>query len=363
MRLFQFIPGLLLIILLLSCNTPEKQQPIHDFSELLQPVPEHAVLKDDGYYVWGGSAAKGKDGLYHLFYSRWKEEVGFNGWVTHSEIAHAVSESATGPFKFSDVALSARGAEYWDGLDTHNPTIHYMEGKYYLYYMGNTGDGKIMKEEYNFSHRNNQRIGVAWAETPNGPWSRLDKPVLDVSSDDNADDALMVSNPSVTVMRDGKILMVYKAVAKHLELPFGGPVTHQAAIGESPVGPFKKHNKRIFYKAGERFPAEDPFVWYHKSEDMYYGLVKDMHGAFTDVGQSIVFFKSKDGLSWHLSDNPLASKIEITWSNGKVEKLAHLERPQILFENGVPIMMYCAASRGSLAISRTFNVHIPLKMK
>ncbi len=90
--------------------------------------------------IWGASMVKGEDSLYHLFYSRWPKNLGW-AWVTHSEIAHAVSSSPFGPFEFKDVALSTRGAGFWDGLCTHNPNIHVFAGKYYLYYMGNTGDG------------------------------------------------------------------------------------------------------------------------------------------------------------------------------------------------------------------------------
>jgi len=364
-KLISKLPLIIVIIFAIppgnSCQSKKekKGQPITDFSALIQLVPKISIFAEDGYYVWGASVIKGDDGLYHMFYSRWKEEYGFNAWVTHSEIAHATAEKPGGPFKFVDVALSPRGPEFWDGLTTHNPTVHKFDGKYYLYYMGTTGDGVNM-QDLNFIHRNNQRIGVAWSEDPNGTWQRLDKPLVDVSQDELADDALMASNPSVTKMRDGKFLIVYKAVAKHEKLPFGGPVTHQAAVAETPLGPITKHNRRIFYKEGEHFPAEDPFVWYQESDDIYYGIVKDMHGAFTDYGVSLAFFKSEDGLNWQPSDNPLASKIEIKWEDGTVDKVANLERAQILFEEGNPIMLYCASAKDDPYTSKTFNIHIPL---
>ena len=55
-----------------------------------------------------------------------------------SEIVHAVSDVPQGPYHFSDVALPARGAQYWDGRSTHNPRILKQNGKYYLIYMGST---------------------------------------------------------------------------------------------------------------------------------------------------------------------------------------------------------------------------------
>jgi len=354
--------AIILVVLTGSCKTSKKADShiITNFSELIQPTSRQSVLSEPGYYVWGGSVVKGDDSLYHMFYSRWKKEYFFNGWVTHSEIAHAASKHSTGPFKFKDVALPARGEKYWDGLTTHNPTVKKFNGKYYLYYMGNTGDG-IAGESLNFVHRNNQRIGVAWAESPNGPWHRSDNPFVDVSENELADDALMVSNPSVTQMPDGRFLIVYKAVAKHKPLPFGGPVTHLAAIAETPLGPIKKYKQRIFYKEGEQFPAEDPFVWYQKSADMYYGIVKDMHGTFTNAGVSLAFFQSKDGLNWEPAQNPLASKLEIKWEDGSVEKVARLERAQVLLEDGQPVVLYCATTPGEPFVSDTYNVHIPLK--
>ena len=354
-----------LIIGLTSCyssSVPENPKLIKDFSKLIQPVPKTSVLAENGYYVWGGSAVKGKDNLYHIFYARWKKEYYFSGWVTHSEIAHGVSKKPEGPYAFKDIALPARGAEYWDGLCTHNPTVKEFDGKYYLYYMGNTGDGNAM-QNLNYIHRNNQRIGVAWADNPNGPWYRNDKPFVDVSTNENAWDALMTSNPSVTKMRDGKYLVVYKAVAKHNPLPFGGPVTHLAAISDSPTGPIQKINQRIFYKEGEMFPAEDPFVWYQQSCDKYYAIVKDMHGAFTNAGVSLAFFESNDGLNWKPATNPLASSLEVEWEDGTMEKMAKLERAQILFEDGEPIILYCASRTIGKFASESFNIHIPLKME
>lgn len=145
-----------MLMILSACNQEKQSTAITDFSKLKQPVSKLSVLEEDGYYVWGGSVVKGDDGLFHMFYSRWKKDTWFSGWVTHSEIAHALSENAEGPFVFQDVALAARGAEYWDGLCTHNPTVKRFDGKYNLYYMGNTGDGKAT-EYLNFTHRNNQK--------------------------------------------------------------------------------------------------------------------------------------------------------------------------------------------------------------
>jgi predicted GH43/DUF377 family glycosyl hydrolase len=325
----------------------------------MQKVPESAKFINDSFFIWGGSLVKSRhDEKYHLFYSRWPRKLGMNAWVTHSEIAHAISDSPFGPFEFKSIALPARGEKYWDGLVTHNPTIHFFDGKYYLYYMGNTGDGRANKDGLNWTHRNNQRIGIAIAENPNGPWERFSKPLIDVSPDTLAHDALMVSNPSVTKMADGKYLMVYKAVAKKGEMPFGGPVVHLTAIADNPEGPFIKQLKPVFTAQNLDFPAEDPFVWY--DDKCYYAIVKDMNGAFTNAGRSLALFCSEDGLNWKKASHPLVSKLEIAWENETKQKVIALERPQLFFENGEMIALLCAVNEN---ITHSFNVQIPLLKK
>ncbi len=343
-------------------NHNKNTEPSKKFSLNLGKPDFKSKFEDNKWSIWGGSLVKGEDGLYHMFYSRWKKELGW-AWVTNSEIAHAVSESAFGPFEFKDVILPVRGVEYWDGLCTHNPTVHKFDGKYYLYYMGNTGDGKVTSSPGNLIlnpvHRNNQRIGVAVADSPNGPWKRFDTPLIDISPDENTLDALMVSNPSITRRPEGGYLMVYKAVGKKRPGIWGGPVVHCVATADYPTGPFKKFDKPVFQAKDHDFPAEDPFIWYQ--EGKYRAIVKDMHGAFTDAGRALVLFESEDGFDWKLSDNPLVSALEIKWANGNNQEVHHLERPQLYIENGKPIVLLCASDIVDAEnVIQSFNVQIPI---
>jgi hypothetical protein len=311
---------------------------------------------------------KGDDGKYYLFYSRWPQKEGFKGWVTHSEIAIAVSDKMTGPFKPVKVALPKRENGHWDSDVTHNPNIQKFEGKYYLYYLGNY----VNQECWN--HRNHQRIGVAIASNPLGPWQRLDKPVLDVSV--GSWDQLMTSNPSVCKGKD-KYLMVYKGVGDG-EMPFGGKVLHGVALSDSPTGPFIKSLNPIFQKEGVKFPAEDPFVWYQNRK--YWAIVKDMHSVFIQDPQevtgnkmninpdslsksfekraSLVLFESENGTDWKLAKKPLVSKTILKWEDGTVQQVQLLDRPQLYIENGNPKILFCAVK---VSETETFNVAIPLK--
>jgi beta-glucanase (GH16 family) len=341
-------------------DAPAAEPAELDLGAMIQPVPESAKLIDPDYYIWCGTMARGDDRKYHLYYSRWPRKLGHNAWVTHSEVAHAVGDSPAGPFRFSDVTLPARGKEFWDGLCTHNPSILRAGDKYYLYYMGNTGDGQAMKE-LNWVHRNNQRTGVAVAESPYGPWQRFDRPVLDVSAEADAPDALVANNATVARRPDGGYLMVYKAVGKKRPMPFGGPVVHLTATADSPTGPWTKQLRPIFLAPGVDFPAEDPFIWYDHRAARYYAVVKDNAGHFTKAGKSLALWESRDGFDWRLSAHPLVAPTEVTWAGGRRQKLHSLERPQLLFAPGGTPEVLLAAADEEPARPHSFNVQIPLR--
>ncbi|WP_168565474.1 glycoside hydrolase family protein [Crateriforma spongiae] len=339
-------------------ESPQSDDPAQmNLHAMLGPVPASAKFIDEGYYIWGGSMVRDADGKCHLLYSRWPRDLKHGAWVTHSEIAHAVADHPLGPYRHVDVALPERGAEYWDGLCTHNPTVHEFDGKYYLYYMGNTGDRKPT-ERLNWTHRNNQRIGVAVADHPEGPWKRFDQPLIDITPDESAPDALMTSNPSILRRSDGTFVLIYKAVGLKRERPFGGPVVHLAATSDSPTGPFEKHMKPLFTVPGENFSAEDPFIW--SQGETCLAIVNDHHGAFNGLNtDSLALFTSKNGLDWEVAANPLVTARELTWADGTHQKLNRLERPQLWMENGKPAVLFCAGEETDQQL-HSFNVHIPL---
>lgn len=353
---------ILIVSTLFACNQKKEANP--DYKIEFGKVSKTSVFTGgDSLSHWGGSVVKGQDGLYHMLYSRWPKQIGWE-WVNYSVIAHAVSKSPFGPYKHKNVALPDRGTEHWDGSCTHNPTVHKFNGKYYLYYMGNIGDEKIVsvpgKAKINWMHRNNQRIGVAVADDPNGPWKRFDKPVLDITHGDSlAHDALMTSNPSVCQMADGKILMVYKAVGKKFPMPQGGPVVHCVAIADSPTGPFKKYPDPVFLEEGVRFPAEDPYIWF--AEGKYRAIVKYITHEGKKRLFSLVHYDSEDGIDWKKAKNFEISDRSFTWEDGSTQKFDHLERPQVLVENGIPIALTCAADTyDENHVRQSFNVQIPL---
>ncbi|MFI3248871.1 MAG: glycoside hydrolase family protein [Rikenellaceae bacterium] len=355
---------LFLLLIAVSCTTTQPDTP-RDIKLTLGATPYSSVFTDGDsgeWTVWGASMIKGEDNLYHIFYSRWKKSLGWS-WTTDSEIAHAVSSSPYGPWEYKDVALPRRGREFWDGWCTHNPTIHSFDGKYYLYYMGNTGNGENyctpQQAALNWEHRNGQRIGVAVAESLDGPWRRFDTPLIDASEDPEAPDALLTSNPSICRHPNGEYLMIYKSVAKKNAAPGYGPVSLMAATSMSPTGPFVKSPRQPFDFQGEQFPAEDPYIWYQ--DGRYRAIVKRVSSGEAR-NHSLMLYESDNGLDWREAKESHLSDIEVLWEDGKLQKLDHLDRPQLYVEDGKPkVILFAADTLGSDGVVNSWNMQMPIE--
>ncbi len=331
-----------------------------DLGTMVRPVPLSARFIDEDWYIWCGAPTRTADGKYHLYYSRWPRKGGHNTWVTNSEIAYAVADKPLGPYKFVNVALPARGNQFWDGDCTHNPNILQNDGKFYLYYMGNRGDGTYAV------NRNNQRVGLAIADRPEGPWKRFDNPIVDISSDKTAFDSLCVTNPAAAIRPDGGILLIYKAVEYVEGKLMGGKVRYGAALAERPEGPYIKTPGRIFEAQGDTgtvwMLAEDPFIWHSRRYgNRYYAVARDVVGRFTGASGGIALFRSEDGLNWKPADHPKVLGNQFAWADGALSG-TKLERPALLIEDGIPRALF-----GAVDVNRpqnrahSFNVQIPLE--
>lgn len=370
---------LLFIISLISCE--EKVSEDLNIGAMAQPVPFSNKMFNPDYNIWGASVVKGADEKYHMYYSRWPKRLGHMAWVTHSEIAYAVADKPEGPYNFVNVALPKRGRDYWDGTTTHNPTVFLKGGKYYLYYMGTTSDIEAkqptsMKNKDWWIYRNNQRIGVAVSENPQGPWKRMNSPVLDTSKDPKAYDALMTSNPAVNFDDKGRVIMLYKAVDKaenhkpidlnstdSYKLSKGKKVRFMVAFADNPLGPFKKHTEPIFESKGTKnihMVAEDPCVWFQ--EGKYYSIVRDNEAVFTGDKGALALMESVNGFDWEASENPLVLNSRFKFEDGSLSDLK-LERPQLLFEKGKPIFLFGALGINENGIHRAHACNIFVHLK
>lgn len=322
----------------------------------------------EGYWVWGSSVVKSPDGKYHMYVSRFPKSLPFHpGWMVASEIVHAVADSIQGPYTFSDVALPPRGAQYWDGKSTHNPRIFYYNNKYYLIYMGSTHpfeeptyDELTLDSKWCIVGRANKRIGLAVAESPYGPWKRMNEPI--VKTEPNTFYSFLASNPSPVIQEDGSVLMIFKGrhytkEDKHSSMVLG------VAYAKNIEGPYEVLNDKqpIFHVDGQG-EAEDPFLW--KDEKGYHIIFKDHVGKFTGEKGGGAMAHSSDGVNWVIDKDPKAYSLTVEWEDGSIEKQGQLERPFIYFENGKPMYVFFATMDGPGGFenaTHSWNMCIPIK--
>jgi alpha-L-fucosidase len=293
------------ILLGITSSAQPDESPLF-FKDRLQPLSEENVFRSEEYFNLCSSIIKGDDGKYHLFYSRWPRKYSFLSWLTHSEVTHAVSDSPSGPWEYKETIMQSRGKGHWDAITVHNPKIKKFGGNYYLYYVStNMGDKNYSEEELvetarvGYSHPNwenylrpNQRTGVAVAESLNGPWKRMDQPLIEPSGPITT----LTVNPTITKGEDGKFYLIVKD-----DKPGSRQRNQAIAVSESPAGPFKILNKPVI----DYMDTEDMSLCYDQKHDYYYGVFH----AHTFIGM----VSSPDGINLPLEKSISTNDHEYTW--------------------------------------------------
>jgi hypothetical protein len=319
--------------------------PHSEFSKHLRPVGRTLELED--YYVWCNSPIEAPDGKIHVFFSRWKASKKMSGWINGSEIAHAVADNAESPFEVRGTILAPRGAGHWDATTCHNPLIKAFNGKYYLYFMGNS-NGKT----------NTKRIGVAVSDSLNGPWQRPDVPLL-LPGDTGAWDDHCTTNPAVIQHPNGQYWLYYKSwnTKEYDEAtgPIRGNRKYGLAMADKPQGPYKKYegNPVIdFSYKGNNTQFEVSFVWLQKNR--FNMIARDM--GFFDQ-QSGLILQSKNGIKWgdpKIAYDAASKYIQQPPAPEYLKKYGRFERPQILFHKGKPAYLFTTSQGGKYMTSSPF---------
>jgi hypothetical protein len=311
------------------------------------------VLADPDYYVWCLTVIKWNDGKYHGYYSRWPKELGHNGWLVDCEIAHAVSETPEGPFRFVNVVLESRNTNGWDVINAHNPAVCVADGKIHLYYIANELKGKLddlsspmdvkFREKNWKLIRNSQRIGVATATDPAGVFTRTPNPIVEP---DNVLFKNIAVNPAVCYA-NGIFTMIMKGDDVGKESWFR---IQLAGHSKSAEGPFVFQQKPVY----DKMQTEDAGIWHDKRTETYYMTCHVMEQP------DLALFSSKDSYKWQEASQPIFMKKEFVMDNGEIWKPERVERPFVLTDDkGKAVMLYVAiADKGVNG-----NIAIPIKQK
>lgn len=223
--------------------------------------------------------------------------------------------------------------------------------KYYLYYTStNTGDevwsAEFLKEvgRVGYGHgkwevlRSNQRAGVASAPSLNGPWTRMDSPLVQPAGPIKN----VAVNPSVCQGGKDKFILIIKGDDVTTEKR---KLIQAVGTGNTPCGPFRLENKPAF----DDIPTEDVCVWYDEVRARYYALFH-AHG-----GNFIGLITSEDGTNWQKAKHYRVCSKQIPLKDGTVMKVSNMERPFVYLENGKPVMLSFAVKKGNDSFIVTFR--------
>lgn len=345
-----------LTTLLSSCQHPPKGQVV--LSDKIQPLAEENIFRDTDYFNWCNSIIKGKDGKYHLFYARWNREKSFDAWLTHSTVAHAVSDSPAGPYTYVNTVIDFEQDEYKAGtmITAHNPKIKYFNGKYYLYFISTqlnhdiTNDS-LLKVGRHGSHLDNndrrylrekQRTYVAECDELNGAWTIHPKSLLEPAGPI----ATLVVNPAITQGPDKRFYLIVKG-----DKP--GTVKFErnqaVAVSDYPDRDFVLQPKPVI----KDWDTEDVSMWYDEESQRFYAVFH----AHKYVGM----MTSTDGINWEKADNFIVTKkcLARTGSQDSIRPL-RMERPFVYVEGNVPKVLSMAVM---LQGGDSYIVMVPLKNK
>ncbi|MGQ1784779.1 glycoside hydrolase family 117 protein [Saccharicrinis sp. GN24d3] len=199
-----------------------------------------ALIKENGkYYVWYTRSTGKTDG----FAGDIEKDKVFP-W-DRCDIWYATSEDGVTWKEEGPAVLRGEKGEY-DDRSVFTVEIMKWDGKYYLCY-------QTVKSPYNVRVKN--QVGLAWADSPDGPWTKSKDPIL--SPADNGIwegevqnrfkvkkkgdfDSHKVHDPCIIPYK-GKFYLYYKGEQMGEEVTFGGrQIRHGVAIADNPKGPYVK---------------------------------------------------------------------------------------------------------------------------
>ena len=323
-------------------------------SDKLKPITVDNVFHDSLYYNWCNSIIKGEDGKYHLIYSRFPKDKGFCSWLTNSEVAHAVSDSPAGPYKYVNTIINVDKPLYGsnDMITAHNPKLKYFDGKYYIYFisthLGREIDEKELLEisTVGYSHqewkplRTNQRTFVASADALDGECTINPEPLLEPSGPIET----LVVNPAITQGGDGRYYMIIKG-----DKP--GAVTFErnqaVAISDYPDKGFVIQPKPMI----QDWDTEDASIWYDEARKRFYTIFH----AHSYLG----LMTSTNGVDWEkANDFKLVQKDIKQAGTDELLVPSRMERPFIYLEDGKPKVLSAAIMKKD---GDTFVITIPIE--
>lgn len=218
-----------------------------NFEEGVERYYASSIIKeDDTYYMW---YSKPKVGAAVVGPNKATDELRAFHWDM-CEVYYATSSDGL-KWEEQGVAISRGEKGRHDHRSVFNPEILVANGKYYLCYQAAASlkDARWAKSFPTAGDFTPNVIGMSVADSPNGPWKALDKPILEPGGEEDWDGEVL-HEPTFFV-KGGQYYLYYKS---HGRLPWTPnisegkfnkehadmPLATGVAIADNPEGPYVK---------------------------------------------------------------------------------------------------------------------------
>ena len=322
--------------------------------------------------------------VYHLFSSRMRNGCGLTHSDLNSEIIHLTSPNATGPYTIAatapngGVALGAVGSDTaWDNGSPYGPSVHRLpNGTYVMFYQamlrtsgqppsqdcsptaGSGAHGQKNGSAAGPAGPNDpnatvgtgdgRRIGVALADSLDGPWRRSSTPLLHGTSlqptgstTTNAQTVCVdEQEPAVLIKQDGSVLIMWNCNDWRGKGPMqanatGGRGPQHILLATAPTidGPFVRNatHNMLFSPSGAT-------LWIDNRTGIHHGLFGTTIGS-TPFGAGTHCW-SNDGVVWEGQNNMPAFTGRVGWAQAPPQAVAQASaQASVLAWRGLPSLL------------------------
>ena len=167
--------------------------------------------------------------LFYVWYSKGPISPGYDATIWYATSENGIDWNEKG----EAVGKGEEGS--WEGASVFTPNILTAEGKYYLFYTGTS------KPFYKKPFNPDSKIGVAVADSPDGPWVKNEEgnPVISNSDNPKDFDSHLIDDACL-IVRDEQYWLYYKG----RQLGKAPSDTQMGvAIAERPEGPYTKYGE------------------------------------------------------------------------------------------------------------------------
>ncbi|TQO38665.1 glycosyl hydrolase family 43 [Arenibacter algicola] len=251
------ICALMALLFMVSCKSKNEEKPKEEVSavEVADTLTKFTYqdisgIGIDSLYNRRDNSDIIKVGdIYYVWYSRMDSPITPGYWAT---IWYATSKDEGHTWEEQGMALGLGEEGEFDSHSVFTPNILAHKGKYYLYYTGvKPTPGNTKKEFENNSTNDFTAIGLAVADSPEGPFVRIENnPILEVSQVPEDFDSYRIDDASLLV-KDEKIWLYYKG-RSFIHGKEGPRLTKMGvAMADQPEGPYKKHPEPLIDRGHE----------------------------------------------------------------------------------------------------------------